>query len=45
MKTLIAVLITLTFGIVAQASIPDRHPGVIYETNVLEEGLNPNIVL
>lgn len=44
MKALIAVLITLTLSIAAQASIPDRHPGVIYETNVLEGSLKPGIL-
>ena len=45
MKLLIIVLITFSFSIIAQASIPNYHPGVIHEINILEEGLNPSILL
>ena len=43
MKTLILVLSTIIFSISIQASIPDKHPGLIYEENILEKGLYQNI--
>jgi len=45
MKFLITVLITFIFSIMTQASIPNYNPGVIYEVNILEEGLHPHTLL
>ena len=44
MKALIIVLVTLTFSILAQASMPDRNIGEIHEVNTLERSLNPGIL-
>ena len=44
MKALIIVLVTLTFSILAQASMPDHNIGEIHETSALEASLNPGIL-